>query len=157
PRESRDRRSLRAALVLNKADRSCAADRPRVRMATRLDQVDPFSSNFFKGGTMTGRLKLAAFALLAILLASAPASAGGNANFIVGGRTLIDNGFWNPLDSQYVYGANVDFGKKEWPVNLEGGLFFSRDNDNLFGADVTAKVREISFGVNKTWSPHKNL
>lgn len=102
------------------------------------------------------RLKLPAVALLAVALASAPAFAGGNANFIFGTRSLSDD-LWDPLDDQGVFGANVDFGKNGWPVNLEGGLYVSYDDDEIFGVDVEATITELSFGVNKTWSPHRNI
>jgi hypothetical protein len=83
---------------------------------------------------------------------AAPALAGGNANFILGGRGL-DKDFWEPANGQFVIGAQVDFGKMDWPIHLETGMQVSvGGEEDFFGtADVYGSVAELDFGVNKTW------
>jgi len=90
---------------------------------------------------------------------SVPAWAGGNANFVLGGRAL-DEDFWSPVDSQAVVGVTVDFGREGWPVHLETGIQGSADDDDLFDVGLvklTGSVAELSFGVNKTWKPKGNV
>jgi outer membrane protein with beta-barrel domain len=94
--------------------------------------------------------------LLLLAFLSAPAFAGGNANFIVGGRTL-EKGEWDPLQDQTFFGVNVDFGKERWPVQLEAGTSGSRKDKTFFGQDLTLTVSELSFGVLRRWSTGKNI
>ena len=87
-----------------------------------------------------------------IALCTAPALAGGNANFLLGSRGL-DEDFWSPVEGQFALGATADFGKQGWPVHLETGSYVSvgYKEDFAGASDVTGSVSEIFFGVNKTW------
>ena len=103
------------------------------------------------------RLFLPAALVLTLVLA-APALAGGNANFVLGGRKLVDDNFWNSpiggdLSSQDLFGVTVDFGRDSWPVRLETGVQGSQKVVTPFGTDFTGSITELFFGVNKTWSP----
>ncbi len=81
-----------------------------------------------------------------------PALAGGNANFVLGGRGL-DKDLWEPVNGQAVVGVAVDFGKKDWPIHLETGIQVSvgAEEDFFVTSDVYGSVAELDFGVNKTW------
>ena len=98
--------------------------------------------------------------IVVIALATAPALAEGNANFLIGVRQL-DEDLWDPLDQQVVGGGTVDFGGADWPIHLETGFYGSSDKEDddslLLGAEVTVNVAEFFFGVNKTWEPGGNI
>ena len=101
---------------------------------------------------MSRNVPAAALALLLVALAPAAALAGGNANFTIGLRDL--GGDWDPLDSQPMFGATVDWGMDDWPVHLAWGLNVSADShDDVYGTGVqfTAAYAEVSFGV--LWLP----
>jgi len=95
---------------------------------------------------------------LALITCATPALADGNANFVLGARSL-DEDFWTPTDSQAVFGVTVDFGGPQWPVNLAIGYYSSYDKDTALvdvgpvpsTADLEGSVGELSFGVLKTW------
>jgi hypothetical protein len=84
--------------------------------------------------------------------AGAPAFAGGNANFVLGGRSMTDDTHWRPWESQDLFGVTVDFGPEKWPIQLEAGVQTSSKTKSFFGNDVTGEVDEVFFGVNKTWT-----
>ena len=103
------------------------------------------------------------FLLLMALALARPAFAGGNANFVLGGRQL-DKDFWEPMDEQSVFQATVDFGKKGWPIHLAVGVGTSaEEKDNQFNPftatfdKLTRSVSELSFGVMKIWEPRGNI
>src|SRR6266850_5252965 len=79
------------------------------------------------------------------------AFAGGNANFVLGGRSLDDEQAWAPFESQHVLGVTVDFSLQGSPVQFEAGMQRSRKTESRFGPHFTGGIDEISFGVNKTW------
>jgi hypothetical protein len=96
---------------------------------------------------------------LLVFVAAPPAFAEGNANFVIGNRSL-DHDFWDPVDSQTVYGVTVDFGQPKWPIHIAVGYYESSDHGNEtfpgFGnVDFTGRVREFSAGVLKTWKFRK--
>lgn len=98
----------------------------------------------------------AAFLVL-VLATFAPAAvlAGGNLNFTLGQRDLGSE--WEPLDSQFMFGAVVDWGMDDWPVHLAWGLNVSADSqENIYGTSVDFDVAfaEISFGG--VWLPIRN-
>lgn len=70
-----------------------------------------------------------ALVLVALVGSAVPAVAGGNANFILGGRGL-DEDFWDGTEGQGVFGVQVDFGPDEWPVNVALGLSVSGSEDD---------------------------
>jgi hypothetical protein len=98
---------------------------------------------------MSRSLKLLA-ASLVLALAATPALAGGNANFVLGGRTL-DEDDWAPAEEHVVFGVTVDFGGEGWPVNLAIGHHLSIGTDEWGPFDLTSTVAELTFGVQKTW------
>ena len=105
------------------------------------------------------------FSMLALLLASMPAEAGGNANFTLGMRQLQDDEIFDTTDSQPMFGITVDFGPGEWPVSWAVGYYFSAVKDDValdvdlngtpgvLKGEATSAVAELSFGVRKTWRP----
>jgi len=97
-------------------------------------------------------LSMAGWTVLLALILVTPADAGGNANLVGGGRTMTDENDWMPFQDQTVGGITVDFGPASWPFNLEAGAQGSEKTESLFGTDVTGRVEEVSFGLNKTWN-----
>jgi len=93
--------------------------------------------------------------VLLVAALGTPASAGGNANFILGGRSLSDGANWGSFDSQSVFAADVDFSVGNWPVNLEAGVQASEKEESFFGTNVTGSVTELFVGVNRTWDHGK--
>lgn len=95
---------------------------------------------------------------IAAFLISSTAFAGGDLNFIYGTRSLDDDA-WDPADDQEVYGATLDFGGKNWPINLAFSYFESEDSGELASfpilgsVDLDAELSEWSIGVRKTWKP----
>jgi hypothetical protein len=101
----------------------------------------------------------------ALLLASIPAEAGGNASLTLGMRQLQDDEIFDTTDSQPMFGITVDFGPADWPVSWAVGYYFSATTDDVaLGVDIggspavlqgeaTSAVAELSFGVRKTWMP----
>ncbi len=92
--------------------------------------------------------------ILAVLTISASfgaAMAGGNANFVLGGRTLEDEDFWEPVEKHSAFGVNVDFGGEGWPIRLMAGLHGSATEETELGFDLKASVAELTFGVAKIW------
>ena len=99
---------------------------------------------------------LQAFSLcLAIAAIATPALAEGNVNLSLGQRSLDENDY-QPVDEQTYFGGTMDF-NVDWPVNLAGGLYFSRKSDSIGDTDVTASVAEVTFGVMKTWDVASNM
>src|SRR5262245_11545130 len=92
---------------------------------------------------------------LAVVAISTPAHAEGNVNLSLGQRSLDENDY-DPVDQQMFFGGTVDF-SVDWPVDLAGGLYFSRKQDSIGGTDVTASVAEMTFGVLKTWDVATNM
>ena len=92
-----------------------------------------------------------------MLLAMAPAFAGGNVNFTYGTRTLDDEDYWDPVDEPGFYGLTVDFGQDSWPLNIAIGYHQSNDDGNLtniplLGAvDAESTINEWSVGAHKEW------
>ena len=112
--------------------------------------------------------------VLGLVFVPAMVSAGGNANFVLGGRGLSSD-FWEPNEGQGSLGVNVDFGKESWPVQIalgmhgsfatnEEGLGFGHDFDrpeladfanfadfdidvDSLKADVNSSVGEFSAGI----------
>jgi hypothetical protein len=94
----------------------------------------------------------------ALLAAGAfgPAVAGGNVNFVAGGRGL-DRDFWGDLDEQDVFGVMADYTAPTWPVRIEGAIFFSSRTTDFTEqvffttSEVEGRVSELAVGLNKTW------
>ena len=94
-------------------------------------------------------------AVLVLLLAASPALAGGNANGILGIRTL-DEDDWEPIETQGVFGVNVDIGGKTWPVHIEFGSHFSgaeeEDSTPVGDIELTGGMFELHVGIMKDWA-----
>ena len=104
---------------------------------------------------MRSRALLLLTALVVAASIASPAHAGGNANFVLGGRSMTSSSDWEPFDSQALAGVTVDFGPAKWPINFETGIQASAKTMGgygLYGEDVTASVGEVFFGINKTWN-----
>lgn len=108
---------------------------------------------------MSHRGKVPAIALL--LLLSVSAVWAGNANLIVGKRSLDDDAFWEPLEEQNVYGVNVDWAPEDWPVHLQFGASLSSDDGQVSRSgetiDADVEIRELSFGLVRIWEGHRLL
>lgn len=81
------------------------------------------------------RLPSGMLALVGLMLVPALASAGGNANFVLGGRGLSSD-FWEPNEGQGSFGVNLDFGKETWPVQIAFGVhgsYATSEADRDFG------------------------
>lgn len=92
---------------------------------------------------------------LLVVAAATAAQAGGNANFLLGQRNLNDEAAFDQngldLSSPTAFGADVDFGGKDWPVSLVAGIHVSADQDtDADGFEVTVAIADVAFGVN--WS-----
>jgi len=93
--------------------------------------------------------------MLILLLVATAAHAGGNANFLLGQRNMNDKDTFKQdgldLSSPTSFGADIDFGGKDWPVNLVAGLHVSAEQDtDAAGFDVTVAIADVAFGVNWT-------
>jgi hypothetical protein len=97
-------------------------------------------------------------ALLALLLVASPALAGpGNANFLLGQRSL-DTGEddTEDIEEQPVFGVSVDFNPSDWPISWVIGFYVSSEEEDFdfgggFEGTATASLAELSFGVLKGW------
>jgi hypothetical protein len=97
-------------------------------------------------------------AVLALLLVATPALAGGgNANFLLGQRSL-DTGEdeAEDIEEQPVFGVSVDFNPSDWPISWAIGFYVSTEEEDFdfgggFSGTATASLAELSFGVLKGW------
>lgn len=113
---------------------------------------------------LTRRFAPAVGALIAtlLILSATPALASqGNANFVLGSRSLQDDEFWEPNETQGVFGVTVSFGPDHWPVSLAAGTYLSAKEESVsfsdpnFGSihgDFITAIVEFTFGVQKTWA-----
>ena len=103
-----------------------------------------------------------AWSMLALLLAPATAYAGGDANFLIGGKPFMDG--WDPVGNQSTLGIEVTFGRETWPVWIAIDSFgsdktaknitFNLDG-TLFTDDIVGSTGELDLGVRKIWGRHK--
>jgi hypothetical protein len=109
---------------------------------------------------MDRKVVLAVLPLCAALMAPlAGADTGewtGNVNFSLGSKAL-DQDDWEPVEDQGEFGVSVDFGKKDWPVNIVIALYGSGDESSYQGYDVEGTTSEFRVGVQKAWSPSPNM
>jgi len=92
-------------------------------------------------------------ALIAILFVAAPplaSAATGNANFFLGLKAMND-GDWEPLEDQGEFGAEITFGRSQWPVLFAIDVLSSADDDTVSGIDFDASTSELDLGVRKIW------
>jgi opacity protein-like surface antigen len=94
---------------------------------------------------------------LVSLVITSPALAKGDVNFTYGSRTLQDD-VWDPIEDQSASSVMLDFGEKDWPVNLAIGYSHSGDdgtlsNSPIFGAiNVDGNIDEWSLGAKKVFT-----
>jgi len=87
------------------------------------------------------------------------AFAGGNVNFVGGGRGLGSD-LWGETDQQHVFGVVADYAGQAWPVRLEGAIFVSSGTGDFIEpvfssrAEVENRISELAFGLNHTWDRH---
>lgn len=79
----------------------------------------------------------------------------GNFNVVLGGRQFDDTDMWEPVDTQFVLGANFDFAIERWVVNWIFSLYTS-DHDStvdLSGVPISVELStlELATGVVKYW------
>ena len=74
----------------------------------------------------------------------------GNANFILGTKTLDDND-WAPFDEQVAFGVLVDFKQQSWPISIAIDLLGSLDEETVLGVDTEASTTEFDIGIRKIW------
>jgi len=108
-------------------------------------------------------MRLRRLALAGILvLAAGPGLllADGNANFFLGGRSLVDEEFWTPGEDQGVFGVTVEFAPSGWPISLAAGTHIggAEEETQFFGFTETWRtaVVDFTFGVRKVWKAGRN-
>ena len=77
----------------------------------------------------------------------------GEANFILG-RRVLDETDWQPVENQDLFGAEVSWGEKSWPIQIATDFFASYKEDSNEG--ITAKTSEFGMGVRKIWG-HRHV
>ena len=74
----------------------------------------------------------------------------GNVNFFLGAKSL-DSTDWDPVDDHASFGVLVDFGKRDWPVNIAIDLLGSYGEETLGGTKFEDRTSEFNVGVRKIW------
>ncbi|MGH9866612.1 MAG: outer membrane protein [Candidatus Polarisedimenticolia bacterium] len=92
--------------------------------------------------------------LSAVLLAAgawpALAEAEGHANFYLGFKQL-DEDDWEPVDDQFVFGAEISIGQTGWPVMIAIDPYFAGSSEEEAGFDINTATSELAIGVRKIW------
>lgn len=97
----------------------------------------------------TGRF-IGLAAMLCIAATSFGLAGTGHANFFLGTKFLNEDD-WSPLERQGEIGAEISFGKDDWPVLIAIDLLGSGKKDS--DADVEGSTSELDVGVRKIWQP----
>lgn len=102
------------------------------------------------------KLSIVSLFVCAAMLAGTALEAAGNANFILGQRSMRDDIFeFIDQDQQPLFGVNVDFGGAEWPVQMQVGLHVSAESTTFaFDETLDTATADVSFGV--VWYPIKD-
>jgi len=97
-------------------------------------------------------------ALIALSPALSPAAGEwtGNANLLLGVK-FLDEIDWDPLDEQAEAGIDIDFRRREWPVNLAVAFVYSMDEDDVDGVDLDGSTAELRLGIRKIWEPEQTI
>lgn len=83
----------------------------------------------------------------------------GNLNMFLGGKRL-EKDDWEPVDKQAEFGAQVDFRKRNWPLNIAIDLLGAIGEERVpFGSGnikVESRTSELNLGIRKIWdgAPH---
>lgn len=88
--------------------------------------------------------------VLLAILGARPAVAGGNANFLLGSRTLGDEEFWGRDQDQTAAGVIVDFGRQGWPIHI---ALSNMDSSSCGDCSQHSAVSEYAIGIVKVWEP----
>ena len=72
----------------------------------------------------------------------------GDANFIFGQKAL-DESDWPPVENQDLFGVEVSWGGRNWPIQIATDLFGSYKEDSEAG--ITGKTSEFGVGIRKIW------
>lgn len=72
------------------------------------------------------------------------------------GLRQLDDSDWDPIDEQPAFGVGYTHSPEEWLFELEAGIIFSGDDDDVFipgfgNVDVEAWTTELSIGGRKTF------
>jgi hypothetical protein len=73
------------------------------------------------------------------------------------GARSLDAGFWAPLETQGVFGMELDFKPEDWPVGFMAGLMFSAVNKSAvviaqgvpISADFESSITELDAGARR--------
>lgn len=94
---------------------------------------------------------LAAVAAFLIVGALAPAAmADGNVNFIIGQKEMDENfGQREDIEEQDMFGALIDFGVMDWPVNISFDIISSSQDvdDDEFDLNLEGSTLELDLGA----------
>ena len=97
-----------------------------------------------------------------LVLAATGAAAGdytGNVNFLLGTKTL-DDGDWEPVESQGEFGALISWGRVAWPVQIAIDLLASTKEETssyydpylgYLSGTLEGSTAELGVGVRKVW------
>jgi len=109
---------------------------------------------------MTRRTTASGIALvLAAFFLIDPVVAGGDANFLLGVKSL-DEDNWAPVEDHVAFGAEVTFGKETWPIWIALDYFESaREKKDVpidlggfvVARDLEGNTLELDLGVRKIW------
>jgi len=97
--------------------------------------------------------------LLALPVAAAPDEFTGEVNFLIGLKSLEEND-WAPVEDQGMIGAEMSWGRTEWPVHIATDVIVSAAEedtpifDPFFGTvstTITGTTFEVAAGIRKIW------
>ncbi|HET6372065.1 MAG TPA: outer membrane beta-barrel protein [Candidatus Polarisedimenticolia bacterium] len=98
----------------------------------------------WRSATFVGVVSLALLAA-----AAAPARAGeftGDINFVLGQKFLND-GDWEPVETQPGGIVEMTWGDSDWPISLATDIAYSSGSDNTSSLDVDGSTAEFAIGV----------
>jgi len=109
-------------------------------------------------GRLAGVLCIAA--LMAALATAIPTTAAagdwsGDANLFVG-RKALGSGGWDTVNRQSELGAEVTWGKKEWPIRIATDFLNTSQKKTESGVELKGSTSEVDLGFRKIWGK-KNL
>ena len=118
---------------------------------------------------MVKKYIIAVLALVPFVLCASVASAQdqwtGNINVFLGQKSL-DKDDWEPIEKQSEFGIEVDFRKKDWPVNIAIDILHSWAEDTVSLTDpftgpydmkVTGNTTEFNIGIRKIWDEFSSV
>lgn len=80
----------------------------------------------------------------------------GNANILLGGKTL-DEDDWEPAERQGEFGIEIDFRKKDWPINIAIDLLGAAGEETEGFTKRESRTSEFNIGVRKVWGQFPHL